>query len=371
MRIGILTLPLHTNYGGILQAYALQTVLERMGHEVVVFDEPIRQQETKIKTIVKRIIKKCLGRPTTVFWEKYFYTSYPTISRNIQPFIDKYLHRKVVESPYMLQEEDYDAIVVGSDQIWRPKYFVHIENAYLNFAKDWESLKRIAYAPSFGTDSWEYTPELTKECSSLLKKFDAVSVREQSGINLCKEYLGVAPQLVLDPTMLLSKDDYCKLIDEANPENHKGNLLDYVLDNSDSISSLISYISGERNIRPFSVNGKPFTEGTKAEDCVKLSIESWLKGFQDADFVVTDSFHACVFSMIFNKPFCVVGNKTRGIARFDSLLKIFHQEYRLIENVEQYKNNVTSIKKSPNVNFEDLNIKRKSLDFLKNALISQ
>ena len=368
MRIGILTLPLHTNYGGILQAYALQTVLERMGHQVVIIDEPIRQQKTSFKQIFKRIIKKCIGRPTTVFWEKYFFTSYPTISRNIQTFIDKYLHRLVVDSPYMLQEEDFDAIIVGSDQIWRPKYYDHIENAYLDFAKDWKSLKRIAYAPSFGTNEWEYTADQTKEISNFLKRFDAISVREESGINLCKEHLDVVPQLVLDPTLLLSKDDYCKLIDKANPKSHKGKLLDYVLDDSESISSLISYISGERNIQPFSVNGKPFAEGTKAEDCVKPSIESWLRGFRDADFVVTDSFHACAFSMIFNKPFCVVGNKTRGMARFNSLLKIFHQEFRLIENVEQYKKNATLIRNSPNINLDDLNIRRESYEFLKNAL---
>ena len=369
MRIGILTLPLHTNYGGILQAYALQTVLERMGHEVVVIDEPIRKQKTAYKQIVKRIIKKIIGRPTTILWEKYFYNSYPIVSRNIRPFIESYLKRIVVDSPSELKEQDFDAIIVGSDQIWRSKYYFHIENAYLNFAKDWKSLKRIAYAPSFGTDEWEYTDEQTKEFSLLLKHFDAVSVREESGIKLCKEHLDVVPQLVLDPTLLLSKEDYCKLIDKANPKSHKGKLLDYVLDNSDSISSLISYISGKRNIQPFSVNGKPFTEGTKADECVKPSIESWLRGFRDADFVITDSFHACVFSMIFNKPFCVVGNKARGMARFNSLLKIFHQEFRLIESVEQYINNETLIVNNPNVNFEDLNIRRKSFEFLKNVLI--
>lgn len=369
MRIGILTLPLHTNYGGILQAYALQTVLERMGHEVVIIDEPIRQQETTCKQIIKRIIKKIIGRPTTILWEKYFYDSYPIISINIRRFIDSYLKCIVVDSPSELKEQDFDAIIVGSDQIWRPKYYFHIENAYLRFAKDWKSLKRIAYAPSFGTDEWEYTDEQTNAFSLLLKRFDAVSVREESGINLCKEHLGVVPQLVLDPTLLLSKDDYCKLIDRANPKSHKGKLLNYVLDNSDSISRLINYVSSERNIQPFSVNGKPFTEGTKAEECVKPSIESWLRGFRDADFVITDSFHACVFSIIFNKPFCVVGNKARGMARFYSLLKIFHQEFRLIENIEQYENNVKLIMNSPNVNFDGLTIRRKSLEFLENALI--
>ena len=151
MRIGILTLPLHTNYGGILQAYALQTVLERMGHEAVVIDTPNVKPTPSLFTLGKRIFKRLLGYHVGVFPERKHNQIYPVISQHTQLFVDKYIHRKVVHSPEELQESEFDAVVVGSDQVWRPKYYGKIENAYLNFTKSWK-IKRIAYAASFGTD---------------------------------------------------------------------------------------------------------------------------------------------------------------------------------------------------------------------------
>lgn len=368
MRIGILTLPLHTNYGGILQAYALQTVLKRMGHEVVIIDEPIRQLKSSNKRIFKRVVKKILGRTTTIFWEKYSFENYPIVSQNINKFINQYLSRIVVNSPLELKETDFDAIVVGSDQIWRPKYYSEICNAFLDFAKDWKHLRRIAYAPSFGTDRWVYTEEQTKQIAELLHMFDAISVREESGIDLCQRHLGVKAILVLDPTMLLSKEDYCNLINKSDTEAPSGGLLKYILDESDQLTELLSFISNEKQIDAFSVKAKSFLEGSKAQDCICPSIETWLRGFRDAKFVVTDSFHACVFSMIFNKPFCVVGNKSRGLARFNSLLKMFNQDFRMVDSLLEYQERAILINQSPNVDFEKLLIKKESLEFLRKAL---
>lgn len=364
MKIGILTLPLHTNYGGILQAYALQTVLEKMGHEVVVIDEPIRKKTTTVKMIVKRMIKIIIGKSTTLLWEKYVYDTYPIVNKNIQHFINTYIHRIVVDTPSLLNENDFDAIVVGSDQIWRPKYYSQIENAYLDFAKNWKNIIRIAYAPSFGTDEWEYTNKQTKKITTLLKKFNAVSIREESGIKLCEKHFGIKPQLVLDPTMLLSRNDYSKLIDSANTLSPNGSVLNYVLDISESMNELISFISKDLCMKTFSVSGSPFVEGCKAEDYIKPSIETWLRGFCDAKFVITDSFHACVFSLIFNKPFCVIGNKKRGFARFCSLLKIFKQEFRLIEKTEDYRINKQKIKECPNVKIKNSTLEQQSITFL-------
>ena len=224
MRIGILTLPLHTNYGGILQAYALQTVLERMGHEVVVFDTPNKTFLPPLwkfpLSIGKRTLKKLLGKTDRIFEEHYQNRIRPVIAQNIQPFVDKNIHRKIIRNFQQLTQKDYDAIVVGSDQIWRAIYFPMwlgqgIENGYLAFAKEW-NIKRIAYAASFGTSVWEYTEEQTQQCKPLLQKFDAVSVREANGVELCKKYFEVDALQVLDPTMLLSQEDYCKIFQDAN-----------------------------------------------------------------------------------------------------------------------------------------------------------
>lgn len=341
MKIGILTLPLHTNYGGILQAYALQTVLEGMGHEVVVFDTPnmlFLPPLWKLPlSLTKRIILRFLGKTKRVFIEHYDNKTRPIIAQKIRPFVDSHIHRKEIRSFKELKQEDYDALVVGSDQVWRILYFPslwlgqQIENAYLDFAKKW-NIKRIAYAASFGTDNWEYNEEQTVKCGKLLKTFDAVSSREANGVKLCKSKFGVDAQHVLDPTMLLKMEDYTSLFIKDNTPKSNGTLLNYVLDESEEINSLINKVATEKHLVPFAVNN-PFEndESKTLQQRIKPSVETWLRGFYDAEFVITDSFHACVFSILFKKQFVVVGNKKRGMSRFESLLKMFGLEDRLVE----------------------------------------
>lgn len=341
MRIGILTLPLHTNYGGILQAYALQTVLERMGHKVVVFDTPNRRFLPPLwkmpLSFIKRTIFKFFGKIDRVFIERHYNKTRPVIAKKIQPFIDKHINRKEIRSFYNLQSEDFDAIVVGSDQVWRVIYFPglwlgqQIENAYLDFAKNW-TIKRIAYAASFGTNNWEYDEEQTKKCKNLLHKFDAVSTREVDGVKLCKAKFEVDAHHVLDPTMLLSMDDYMALFKKANTPKSEGTLLNYVLDETEEIDYLINKVATDKHLVPFAVNNPfEYDDSKPLRQRIKPSVETWLRGFYDADFVITDSFHACVFSIIFKKQFVVVGNKDRGMSRFESLLKLFGLEDRLVD----------------------------------------
>lgn len=341
MKIGILTLPLHTNYGGILQAYALQTVLERMGHEVFVIQRPWRQQIVWWKyplQIIKRCISRyILGRNSSIFSEIKWNKNQAVIERNTKEFIDEYIHTHQIKQISDIKETDFDTIVVGSDQIWRPKYYrlhyKYIEDAFLSFTKKW-SLKRIAYAPSFGTDEWEYNQVETQKCSNLLQKFDAVSVREQSGIELCEKYLGHKNvQWVLDPTMLLNREDYERLI--SKDTKAPGDLMCYVLDANDEINNLIAKIANENDLKVFQAASDVDNVSLPKERRIQPPVESWLAGFRDAKLVITDSFHACVFSILFHKPFVVLGNKNRGYSRFESLLKRFGLEGRLIENASQ------------------------------------
>lgn len=344
MKIGIQTLPLHTNYGGILQAYALQTVLQRMGHEVCVINCP-KQHKLPLHrapfAYAKRIIKKYILRDKSVVinLEKKLREERPIVSQYTQKFINKYLNLHNCSNYTDLKESDFDAIVVGSDQVWRPRYFRSklIQHAYLDFAKDW-NIKRIAYAPSFGTDEWEYTKTQTRTCSELLSKFNTVSVREFSAIKICKERFGVAAQHVLDPTMLLNKEDYIKLVENSNAPKSKGNLLVYVLDETKDKSNIVNKIAAKKKLHPFYLNSKLDNNYACLQDKIKMPVEQWLKGFMDAEFVVTDSFHACVFSIIFNKPFVVCGNVGRGLSRFDSLLNLFGLNERMITNKENIDN---------------------------------
>lgn len=373
MKIGLLTLPLHTNYGGILQVFALQTILKRMGHEVVVLDKsPYQYLPTYKKpySYSKRIIKKYfLDRGTTVFFEENFNKEYDIVSQYTQQFISKYIDRIEVNDLGSLRDKGFDAFVVGSDQIWRPKYYPKIENAFLGFTKGWE-VKRIAYAPSFGTDSWEYTDKQTKACRHLIKSFDAISVREKSGVDLCRKYLNIEANHVADPTILLNKEDYVTLFEKANIPKSNGNLLTYVLDHSDEIDRLVKQVAEREGLSPFKVNSRVEDPRAPLNERIQPPLEEWIRGFYDADFVITDSFHACVFSILFNKPFLVIGNKSRGLARFKSLLSVLGMEDRLILNVREYDIKASSNRDTFDRKEKLSEFKNYSYTFLENSLQS-
>lgn len=376
MKIGILTLRLHNNYGGILQAYALQKVLQQMGHDATVIDKsrfiklPLFSFSRYYLYFKRLIIKIISDRSLPVRWDKKRNDDMAIMSTNTYPFILKHIKRIETNNNYSnIKQDDFDAFVVGSDQVWRPKYFGQniIACAYLSFAKDWD-VKRISYAASFGTENWEYTKEQTAECKKLIKLFDAVSVRESSAVKLCEKHFDTSAMHVLDPTMLLDASDYIKLFEEANTAQSSGSLMCYILDENKEKQEVVSCIEQTLHLKSFSVNSKYEVADAPLEERIQPPVETWLRGFYDADFVITDSFHACVFSILFEKPFIVYGNKDRGMARFNSLLSIFELENRLITNSED----ALQVINEP-IDWEIVNAKKKewqekSYNFLKKNL---
>lgn len=338
MKIGIITQPLHNNYGGLLQNYALQSVLKTMGHEVITINQvdiyiPLwKLIASNIKTLLFRMVGKdrnfiCISIKRR---QKY-------IRQNTSVFIHKYINHtiriknkktlcKVVKSLCL------DAYIVGSDQVWRPLYNADLYTSFLDFTDSWQVM-RIAYAASFGVDNWEFSDAQTVRCRELIQAFDAVSVRETSGIELCEKYFDVNACLVSDPTMLLDACDYKKLVEQENEEISSGSLLTYILDNDKNKQSYIADVATKLNLLSFSVMPELDLASATAkclDKCVFPSVTKWLRGFIDAKFVVCDSFHGAVFSIIFNKEFVVLGNEERGMARFRSLLKMYGLEERLI-----------------------------------------
>ena len=358
MKIGIITLPLIGNYGGIIQAYALQKVLKDFGNEVCLIEKCGNSILKKLYLAARYVIQCLNGHSTPLFGNNQKETA---SLQKIDSFISNNINRINVRSYSQLNGRNFDCLIVGSDQVWRPKYFGKYEifNAFLLFAKRWH-IKRIAYAASFGTDKWEYSKIQTWICKNLIRRFCLVSVREKSGGDFCKKYFGIKAQVLIDPTMLLTKEDYINLFEKANTVKSCGSLLVYILDETKEKMELIDNVVSDLKLVSFNV-AAPINK-------VRPSIEQWIRGFFDAEFIVTDSFHACVFSILFQKPFIVFGNKERGLSRFTSLLGIFGLEDRLITsfsefNQEKYKpidwNKVFSI----------LSIEReKSLSFLRNAL---
>lgn len=341
MKIAILTLPLHINYGGIIQCYALQTILERLGNEVQVLTRPRYGRSYYIiypLAVCKRLLKRfVLGKKVAILKAPH-----QIIRQHTDRFIHQYIHQYIQREWTAQIASHFDVIVVGSDQVWRPLYYQPIEEAFLSFLGD-ADIKRVAYAASFGVDHCEYTEEQRKICSSLLKKFKAVSVRESSGVQLCQEYFDTKAVQALDPTLLLSADDYRALIKKGKTQPSKGNLLVYMLDQTKEKEALVDRIAQAKGLTPFWMNSDIDDETLPLKQRIKMPVEQWLRSFDDAKFVLTDSFHGCVFSIIFRKQFLAIGNKERGLSRFQSLLTLFSLQDRLILSPDEYKSNLSSI----------------------------
>lgn len=376
MKIAIMTQPLGKNYGGIMQAFALQKVLRDMEHEVVTIDynhKPPKFLYDKAR-MAYRLVKKVTGkRKAPINLENRI----NELTERNRRFIDK----NIVKSEYIDSDKDlriyfrknsYDAIVVGSDQTWRPKYSPNIYNFYLQFLKAKNNIKRIAYASSFGVDEWEYSVEETKKCAKLAASFDAISVREQSGIELCKEHLGVESKCTLDPTLLLEKQDYLNLIGNRYNNGRSQGVYTYFLDKGESKLTAAQYVANELSTHTYNCQAKlSFSDlsSSNLDDYKMPALQDWLASFANAEFVVTDSFHGMVFSIIFNKPFLAIVNKERGAARFESLLSQIGGLKHLIYDSTEIENNISAIKKITPLEINELNIlKEYSIKFLKDNL---
>ena len=368
MKIGIITQPLLTNYGGLLQNYALQQALRQLGHESVTLDQGYIPAPFWIiaKGFIKTFILKLIGRGKN---RKYPFRVDEKQKKYVRQHTNYFINKYIVHTEPFLYENEFkeytikhqlDALIVGSDQVWRPMYNQNILRSFFDFAKGLQ-VRRLAYAASFGVDYWEFTQDQTKKCQELICDFTAVSVREYSGINLCRKYLFTDAVHVLDPTMLLDREDYIRLVDNEKEPASKGDLFTYILDDSEEKNKCINKVALELNLTPF-------TSMAKDDTSVCPPVTQWLRSFMDANFVVCDSFHGAVFSIIFNKPFVIIGNKERGMTRFNSLLDTFDLRNRLVVN----SNDICSIIYTPidwkKVNRIRAELKMLSLDFVKSNL---
>ena len=367
MKIGILTQPLCNNYGGVLQNFALQTVLRQLGHDPVTLDIPTPEINGSWihlgLTFGKRCLLKLLG-------DKHFLYVDPIIDHQkdielafkIKRFIDRHIQRIVFNPPFTSSICKYmqlDAYIVGSDQVWRPRYNRNLLNYFLDFAQDFHG-KKVAYAASFGVDDWEMDPQTTNRAKMLVQKFDKVSVREASGVDLCHRYLNANAIHVLDPTFLLTSEQYLSLL-EPSEQRIKGPYIGvYVLDMNSRKQKILTEISKRLKL-PIIYIGQKNKKGFP-------SIEEWLTDIYHAQFIVTDSFHGTVFSIIFNKQFVSIANSARGSARFNSLLSLFTLNNRLI-NEEKLSSGVIET----TINYNKINntsdgLRQSSLKFLTDVL---
>lgn len=378
MKIGIITQPLHSNYGGLLQNYALQQVLKRFGNEIVTLNQDFAQPSklrlllSFVKTFILRLIGKGNNRkyPFIISKEQKAY-----IRKNTNYFIDKYINKTEVLNTFndfrnYTLNHNLDALVVGSDQVWRPRYNKNVLRSFLDFTEGLK-IKRITYAASFGVDYWEFADDQTTKSKELIQLFDAVSVRENSGVDLCANYLNCKAKHVLDPTMLLDKEDYICLVENEKEPKSSGDLFTYILDESTEKNHIIDFVANSLGLVPFKVMPCKIADRKtvrQIDDCVYPRVTQWLQAFMDAKFVICDSFHGAVFSIIFNKPFLIIGNKERGMTRFNSLLDTFDLQERMTNDMSMMELIINTQIDWEKVNHTRSVLKNKSLEFIKSSL---
>ena len=338
MKIGILTQPLRLNFGGLLQNFALQYVLKKMGHEVDTIDKDYRRElpplTKRLLIYLKRFIKRyvlnqkkvmirfeaCIKQQTSYEFPKRDWNSDVCSSDLSIPD-----HFRNVSEGY------YDAFIAGSDQVWRGgPNGEGLEDYFFDFAKSW-NIKRVAYAASFGTDYWYFSAKYSEKYVSLIRLFDAVSLREKNAADMIACHWGIKACHVLDPTMLLDASVYHEIAKTSDVRKDDVQLLIYILDSNEEKEALINRTSTQKKLSPYYVNAKPDDIWRPITERIQPPVEFWLKCFMNAQFIITDSFHACVFSILFHKEFVVVGNQKRGLSRMKELLQDFRMEDRLID----------------------------------------
>lgn len=271
------------------------------------------------------------------------------INQKANGYHQKFFDKNCEWTTNSLTDENY--LIVGSDQVWNRRYCggVPFNDKYLIH----NDVNKIVYAASFGHHKKEFTNEELQKIHNSLSKVKYISTREISGTYLTKEWFGVNSISVLDPTLLYDKDYYLRKVNQK--ENDKPNgIFAYILDNNSNWTSTCEKLSKSLNqpILPFN-----------------RSCEQFIENFNKAKYIITDSFHGSVFSLIFNKPFICLRNKNRGNDRFDDLCLRFDIDNRFIENLN--KINLDLFQINPNCYEKIKKYRIPSLDFLHNALFNE
>ena len=326
MKVGIVTFHRALNYGAVLQAYALQQYLLSLGIDSDVID----YRSTYIERFYKPIKANPFIHPK-MFVRELLYAPFNYKKRKkFEQFIGKFIKMsKTVKSEKELKmlNGEYDYFIAGSDQVWNLKWNGFDKAFFLNFA---EKNKKFSYAASFG---FETIPEGSeKEYKNLLYDFESISVRENTGRRIVKELIGRDATVSIDPTCLLEREKWEEI--SVKPEEH-GYVLLYTLEKSSEL------IKNKKKIAQ-----KLKTKIVYISDALKKSSEFKYQGFlspaefvglfANAGYVVTNSFHGLMFSVIFEKQFCLQYQQSKEApnSRLIDFIHDFKLENRVLKGAE-------------------------------------
>lgn len=360
MNVGILTYHFSNNYGAVLQTYALQEKLRQLGHSTLIINR------TPIKADIIHKIYQLLNSNSSLYWRRF------------RTFADNYL--LPISRPYYTDDQlkrgisDYqlDAIVVGSDQIWRGTMCGH--SYFLSFLPDNSLVRRISYAASFGKSEWDTTRADTDFIKVSLNRFHHISVRENTGVEICKEIFGINAKLVIDPTLLHDAGFYEKNIIKDGGMATSGKVISYILG-----KSAVNMVQAVNHFAKS--HGLVHTELYWLEKDMKalqlsnfeshrshISVAHWLSEIRDAEYVITNSFHCAVFSILFRKKFVVLEYELGGNDRLRTLLTALGLEMRIVEDDRDISKSLLN-----EIDYDKCfallsNLKRRSEAYLINAL---
>lgn len=365
------------NYGAVLQAAALSDVITQLGYSAEHIDfipQKIAQKKTLrqllvallvvlgVKSLIKRMLgKKMYIKPVVVGSEVFEQFRATWVARSEQT----YTHAQQLNTI----GTTYKSVVVGSDQVWRPNMFVNkhqdVDAYFLSFLPD--SVTRVSYAASFGVDKWEETRDaiLSDRVRKAMTKFNAISVREQTGVAICRDHFGVTAQYVLDPTLLNGVEFFERVIAKSGVSKQNENVVYYKLDVNTTFISAIKHIGDILQVPTEDIYYQMSEAGYRY-----IPVADWLAKIRDSKFVVTDSFHCVCLAILFNKEFICFANKDRGLARLQSLLSSLGIEGRLCDERQSLSSFFAECKaiEYHNVNTKLAELRIGSLDFLKDAL---
>lgn len=320
MKIDIITLHRAQNYGSVLQTFALQKQIEELGHQASILDYyPERYTN---KGLLKRLKNKSsrFKNPLVLLIAKLLiYPSY--LRKGIQ--FNKFMHYLNLEKPSFATNEegmgrftDADVYCAGSDQIWNSHWNEGIEKAlFLDFVPKGKLC--FSYAASIGLSN--IPANEIDETKLLLDKFEFLSLREDKGVELVKELGRTDAVQCLDPTLLMSKEEWSQYADDS--DNGKEYVLTYNLHHDPEIDKCAKAIASKFHlqIRNISYNWHDIVRHGHLDWCP--TVEGFLGLIKNAKYVVADSFHATAFSIIFEKPFVVITPEVAS-SRLSSLLKM-------------------------------------------------
>ena len=319
MKIGIITMHRVVNYGSALQAFALQQALLKMGYdnELIdyVFPSPQKRSlyksiETRLRRFIYLLKVGKLFRKTKEARFREFRKKYLMLS------VQKYNQTNILKSPPI-----YDIYMTGSDQVWNPQWIKNDTSFFLSFAPK-NSIK-LSYASSFTVNHIDN--KYLKLYAQMLSRYQHITVREDSGIEIVKELTGEVAECVCDPTLLLAKDDYEPLI-QMSKVSMDGPyvlvyLLTYMFDPYPKVNQIVASVSEKLGLSVVYLDGNKYVTYSKACKTVsEVGPNEFLWLFKNADFIITTSYHGCVFASIFTKPLLAVINHGENDHRIISLL---------------------------------------------------